>query len=127
MQSLINRYTRVILDALQNGSSKQFAEQLVAYMKARGHSSLLPAVMRRVEREAAQNSSGVVTLARADDAEKFASNIAASLENLQTTAAGYRVRVDPALVGGYSVRANGKLVDRSYRTALVNLYQRITE
>jgi F0F1-type ATP synthase delta subunit len=124
MQTLINRYASLILSAIYNDADSAFVTKLVAYMKQRGHTGLLSAVLRRVERLYVPRGA-VVTVARADDASKYAPAIASQLVGLGSSA-DYTIGVDDRMVGGYMVRAGGKLVDTSYRTALVTLYKNIT-
>lgn len=125
MQSLINRYAALITNALKGGASKDFATKLIAYMKAHGHVSLLPAILRRVERTARSADSAVVTLAHASDAKTLAPKIAGALSTLGVEG-DYALSVDENIVGGYSVVARHKVIDQTYRKALVDLYQRIT-
>lgn len=73
-------------------------KQVVAYMKKRGHLSLLPQIVRILEREQVRPESVTIT-----------------------------AKEDPRLVGG-SLTLNGyTLTDRTYRRALVDLYHRITQ
>ncbi len=125
MQSLINRYSALITNALRNGAPKDFVQKLVIYMKAHGHLSILPAVVRRVERTGAAAPAALVTVANATDAAALAPKIASALSTLGVEG-DYALSVDQNIVGGYSVVARHKVIDQTYRKALVDLYQRIT-
>lgn len=81
--------------------------RVVDYMKSRGHVSLLPQVVRILERK--QESNHVVTVARKEDAPHTP---------------GATVVVDPRIVGGTITRKNNTLTDASYRRALVNIYKK---
>jgi F0F1-type ATP synthase delta subunit len=122
MQPLIRRYATLVMDALKQRASDAYAEALVQYLKKRGHTSLIPAVLNRVARLQKAERTTTVTLARATDADRFASTIAAHLTTMPHADSSYAVTVDERIVGGYRVEAGGKLVDRTYRTALVRLY-----
>lgn len=132
MQPLIRRYTTLVLNALKGGAGlpaqagDEFAKKLVAYLKKRGHLSLLPAIVARVERMAGAKAGAKVVLAKAGDAQKFATSIASALTTMGVPADDYTLVVDERVVGGYVIEGKGKVVDRTYRTALVNLYQKIT-
>lgn len=126
MQPLIRRYATLVMNTLKSGGDSEFAKKLVAYLKKRGHASLLPAIVQRVERMAQNTSGARVMLAKASDAEKFAQSIASALTTLNVAAGDYAVTVDERVVGGFAVMGMGKVVDKTYRTALVNLYQKIT-
>ncbi len=121
MHSLITRYARLIANSLN--ADARFADKVIAYMKARGHLTLLPAVLRAAERRGREAGAAVVTLARAEDAKQFGPAIAGHLTALGAKTEGYMIKIDDRMVGGYMVRAHGKVVDQSYRTALVSLYQ----
>ncbi len=126
MQPLIRRYSTLIQRAIQSGSGDDFAKKFVAYLATRKHLGLLPAILARVEKMGTLNTHAVVTVARTEDAKKFADAIASELSILNIAAGAYTVKVDDRAVGGYSVRGKGRLVDKTYRSALVNLYQKIT-
>ena len=87
--------------------------KVFAYMKRRGHVSLLPQVLRIVEREPVP--SDVVTVAHERDIAKH-----------KKSHPNARFVVDPRVVGGYSARTGSEYIDRTYRRALVTLYQKIT-
>jgi F0F1-type ATP synthase delta subunit len=122
MQALINRYARLIVDALTN-SDAEFPKKLILYMKSRGHLSLLTAAVQKAERLSVSQSHTTVTVASAPDAKKFAAHIASTVESLGVAKEEYTIRVDDRAVGGYAVLAHNQLVDRTYRSALVSLYQ----
>ena len=126
MQPLIRRYATLVMDAVKRGAGDDFAKKLVAYLKKRGHTSLLPGIVARVERMSGSSTGARVMLAKASDAEKFAQSIASTLTTLNVAAGDYAVTVDERVVGGFAVLGKGKVVDKTYRTALVNLYQKIT-
>lgn len=88
-------------------------KKFVAYLKKRGHLQLLPQVVRLLERE--RPVTDVVVVSEEADVQEFTKKFP-----------GARIVVDPKIVGGYAVTGKGKVVDRTYRTALVNLYQKIT-
>jgi len=81
-------------------------KKVVSYMKQRGHLSVLPQVLNILERE--KDDQEVVTVAKEKDAKPFK---------------GARVVVDPNVVGGYMHRNGSKIVDATYRKALVTIYK----
>lgn len=125
MQPLIRRYAALVHRAIADGVGADFAKKLVSYLKHKGHLGLLPQIVRRYESMSVSRAATVV-VARPDDAKKFAQSIGAALSTLGIDAGEYEVSVDDRAVGGYSVRAKGKLIDRTYRSALVELYQNST-
>lgn len=120
--SLANAYATVIRDAEAHGAGRDFAEKLIAFMHARGHGSLMPRVIKLLEREPKQEKA-VVTLARESDAQKFTDSLAAALNAFGVSKGEYAILVDPDMVGGYRVQSGHRLLDRSFRSALVSIYQ----
>ena len=96
-------------------------QKTLAYMKARGHLTLLPQIVRQLSREP-EKKAATVTLAKSDDAKKFAPAIA---ETLGALGAGkdYHIALDERAVGGFSVRTKNGIVDKTFRTALVTIYK----
>lgn len=83
-------------------------KKVLAYMKQKGHLSLLPQVTRLLKRERVEGETVIV--AHEKDAQKHLRS-------------DLRVIVDPSIVGGFIHRKGSKLVDNSYRKALVEIYK----
>lgn len=119
--NLANAYARLILDAPEGKAGQAFAEKLVAYMKAKGHLSLIPSMLRIAERSPRKNTA-TVTVKNAADVQKLKPQIKESLKAL-----GYEekpdIAVDPDIVGGYTAVFAGKAVDKSFRSALLAVYR----
>lgn len=119
--NLANAYADVIRSVPEK-DAKAYVPKLMAFMKSRGHLSILPEVVRILERSGERSDRAVVTVAKQPDEAKFSRQIREALAALG--AGEHRVHVDPRSVGGWSVRAGSKLVDRSFRTSLVSLYKK---
>lgn len=119
--SLANTYAKVIQEAEGKPNAKSFGDSLIAFMKAKGHMALLPQIVRILSRTP-ERETAVITVRDAEDAKKYKKEIDATLSELGVKGS-HRISTDKRLVGGYSVRAEGKLVDKSFRSALVTLYQ----
>lgn len=100
--NLVQRYAQVFKDV--------DAKKVLAYMKKRGHLSLLPQVVKVLEREPAQGA--VVLVAHEKDVPKMKKKFPDA-----------RIDVDEKIVGGYISRDRTTVTDASYRHALVSLYQ----
>jgi len=85
------------------------AKKVLAYMKHKGHLSLLPKVLRALERE--PEGGDRVVVAHEKDVSK-----------LKKKYPDARVDVDQKLVGGFIARSGSTVTDASYRHALVQLY-----
>jgi F0F1-type ATP synthase delta subunit len=119
--SLATAYARVIQDRDTDHEAGHFVQKLLSLMRARGHLSLLSEIVRILERERV-DSGAVVTVAHDASLKDFSREIKAALLELGEDKK-HQTLVDPRAVGGYSVRANSKIIDNTYRTALVELYQ----
>ena len=123
---LANAYAAVIREAEEGKDTSDFSKKLIAFMKNRGHLSLLPQVLRILAREKADLHTPVITVAKESDAKKFAKPIREILSQLGVQEVESTVIVDSRAVGGYAVRANSRLVDKTFRSALISLYQNVT-
>ncbi len=110
--SLANAYAKVIR-AVPEKDASAFVPGLVAFMQSRGHRSLLPQIVKILEREPASTDEPVAVIAKEADAKKFATQIG-----------GARIVVDPRAVGGYTLRTGSQLIDKSFRSALISIYQK---
>jgi F0F1-type ATP synthase delta subunit len=122
MQGLVRRYVALLVSKMGTADDA-FIRNFVAYIKKRKHESLLPQILQRLERMQDTRGTSSVTVASVSDAKKFAQSIASTLTNLNVEKGEYELHVDDRAVGGYMVHAKGMLVDRTYRSALVKLYQ----
>jgi len=99
------------------------ADRALAYMKSRGHLSLLSGVVRVLEREPPR-AGAVLTVAKESDAKRLSAPIAAALKSAGVAESEMRTAVDPRAVGGFAVRTRSRLVDKSFRSALVDIYKK---
>ncbi len=120
--SLATSYAAVVRDVPETEASA-FIPRLLAFMKSRGHLSLLSEIVRILEREPSERNQAVVTVAKEGDLKKFGGEIKAALLKIGMEGSVPKVIVDPRVLGGYSVRTESKLVDKSFRNALVSIYQ----
>ena len=98
---------------------------LLTLLESRGHSVLLPAIMRELqkltrERQSAQVS--VIRVCRSADQEKFKDAISKDIQTLGASALPQHRIIDKTIVGGYEVKAFGKQIDRTYKRSLLSLY-----
>lgn len=80
-------------------------KRTLALMKQKGHLSLLPQVVKVLEREKSEGE--VMVVANEKDAKGFKGNVV----------------VDSRIVGGYLKRSGSKIIDATYRKALVEIYK----
>lgn len=122
MANIAQAYAKILKEAESERTGAKFAEKLAAYMKSRGHLSLLPRVLKIAER-LPNADEAVVTVKSKADLDKLKPRIKASLKKMGTEDRP-NVVIDPNVVGGYTARYKGKAVDMSFRSALVDIYQK---
>lgn len=120
--SLAHAYAEVIMTAEEEGQGAVFAEKVLTFMKHRGHLSLVPEIARIIERTPVRGGT-VLTVADTASEKKFSNEIREALRTLKAEDLKQTVVVDPRAVGGFSLRAGSTIVDKTFRTALVSLYQ----
>lgn len=120
--SLAHAYAEVIMTAEEEGQGAVFAEKVLAFMKHRGHLSLVPEIARIIERTPLRGGS-VLTLADSASEKTLSSEIQEALRVLKAENLKQTVVVDPRAVGGFSLRVGSTIVDKTFRRALVSLYQ----
>jgi hypothetical protein len=96
-------------------SSGTEPDAVLAYMKQKGHLSLLPHIARLLEREAGVAGDTVLVAKEGD------------VRTAQEKFPSARVQQDPRVVGGYLAKVGGKIIDATYRRALVNIYKQVTK
>ncbi len=125
---MITNYVLALKDALTSGQKPEtvFAN-LDAVLKKRGHSQLLPRILRTFERELGRGvgtSEATLTVAREKDGK---SPLVDQLAKELGVESAPRIVVDETVIGGAKLRANHAEIDATYKTALINLYHTITK
>lgn len=106
--SLAGNYATLLREGTEPG-------KVLAYMKAKGHLTLLPQVARLIEREK-EGAGDSVLVAKEKDAA-----------DAKRRFPGAKVVIDPRVVGGYLAKVGGTVVDATYRKALVSIYKHATK
>lgn len=124
-------YTTAVLELLAAGKEvPAVLSGLKRAMQAHGHEKLYAPVLRNVVRIVAAEpvAGATVTIARAEDRERYQKEIEAALAALPVTTqptASHTV-IDDTLIGGFTVTNGTHLLDASFKSKLLNLYRRIT-
>lgn len=107
-------------------TQRAYTESLVTVLKKRGHESLLPAILASFTRATEKKGvKTVITVAREEDAAEAQRVLEEYATEFDT--AQHEVAVDDTIIGGYVIRGNDKILDRSFKSALLNLYQKVTQ
>lgn len=123
-------YTKALIESILAGTPIEKAlSSLKSLLKRRGHERLLAQILRATLRElvvAERQVAASVSVAAADTVAN--ETIAKALVTLGATdSTSYRTTVDKTLVGGFTARVGGMLLDKSYKRSLINLYRTITK
>ena len=113
----------VLLARTREGASDEsVVTGLIRNLKETGRMKLLPGILRELKRPEARAAKTAPTLELASEKDRAAAEAVLA-------AAGVTPRetiVNPSLIRGWRARANGVLMDRSAKRALIDIYQKIT-
>lgn len=121
---MIDPYTR-LLEAVAETEDKQIADttvtRLIAHLKSSGRMNMLPKIVRELRKVAARRVALMPKVEVAHEGESAAALVAAASEGIIAEHAN----INPSLIRGWRARGNGKLIDRSAKHALVQIYQKV--
>src|SRR5947209_3061214 len=103
---LAHAYTAVLEEAEEEGKGADFTKKLIAYMKSRGHLSLLPRITRLLSRRERKSDAPYITVAKEHDLKTFDKKIQEALRELGASQKKPLHIIDARAVGGFAVRAN---------------------
>lgn len=116
-------YAQALAQAVRRGDDEAtLVAGLTAHLKREGRAKLLPGIVRELKRVAAAEATLTPQIEVASEAEVVAAQAAAREQGIDTQV----TRINPDLIRGWRARAGSRLIDRSAKHALVDLYQRIT-
>ncbi|RJQ35384.1 hypothetical protein C4568_01040 [Candidatus Parcubacteria bacterium] len=98
-------------------------------LEARGRASLFPKIGRAFARLAAKEASKnsfTLTVARQKDAQKAVKEVEKVLTDLKIGETDLYEEVDESLIGGWRLQGRGLLIDNSWKSALLSIYNRAT-
>lgn len=122
-------YVTAVLELLSAGAvPEDVIKGLQKTLSARRQDGLFVPVLERVITilEASDSEKIVVTVASEHAVEVLKENITQASEALHATEASQKIIVDPTIIGGSIVQYRDKVIDASYKNALVQLYRSIT-
>lgn len=118
-------YASALLSLLRKGMSPEMAVSSVKdALVSRGRGQLLPKVARAFRRLAEREGTKekfTLTIARLEDREDALREAAQALAGKTPD-----IRIEPLLIGGWRLEGAGKRIDRSYKSGLLSLYDRVT-
>jgi len=125
-----DNYAQALKKAIQNTHADKQGEVADAFIDAvrkRGHGKLLPQILNRYLASTGLDAAkAVVSVAREKDFPLLEEDIKrhGDMFGLES---GYSLKIDPTLVGGYTLSAKNKRVDASWKRSLKALYEKVTK
>lgn len=122
---MIDEYARLLAVAAEHEDAQvgvRATEKLIAHLKSVGRIKMLGDILRELRTLVARRRAARPVLEIADQKESTGALAAAR-------AAGFTVadaRVNESLIRGWRVRGEGRLLDRSAKRALVDIYTNVT-
>lgn len=112
---------------MKHGS--EYAQNLLRVIRYRGHQRLLPSIVTELETKVKeQGEVGVLTLtvARSEDEAVFQGAIEKDQKDFGFDDVEVQTVVDDSVIGGYRIESREHLIDRTYKKALLEMYQKMT-
>ena len=122
---MTDAYTRVLQNVLELGDPRiadGVVTHLISHLRRTGRMKLLPKIARQLRTIDARRLTLFGYLEVANEKESASALAAAQAANIATK----RVRVNPDLIQGWRARSGDRLVDHSAKSALLNIYQKVT-
>lgn len=121
---MIDTYTRLLettAEVEETDAANTAVTRLIAHLKSTGRMRTLPRIVRELERVAARRVALRAIVEVASKEEGARALHASERAGISTK----RFVVNPSLIRGWRARENGRLIDRSAKRALVQIYQRV--
>lgn len=126
-------YAQALIAALEHipeGHEDACVARFIAHIEHAGQTKLLPKIIRAIETEVSlrkEKNRATIFFARSQDAARYQVALGADIKALGGGTEEMTNVIDPYLVGGYMIKTRDRLLDRSTKRALVDLYQRICD
>lgn len=123
-------YAQALWKLVEDGVTPHKAVQAIeASLKKAGRGALMSRIARSFER-LAQREEGkqgvVLTVAREKDERQARAAAKKDLAALGVEDSGLKTQIDDSIIGGWRLEGRGMLVDNSYKSALKEIYNRVT-
>ena len=121
---MIDDYTRLLESVAELGDEHAAGvaiDKLIHHLASSGRIKMLPQIATELKKVVRRREAARPVLEVAHEREKPTALREAKAAGIEAN----RVFVNPALIQGWRARAKGKLVDRSVKSALVDIYQKV--
>lgn len=121
-------YSKAVMMLLKEGSDTEVVlHRLKKTLQKSGRAKLLPRILTQLLTDLErtdQDTKVTVRVAREGDEKKHRAAIADALDALNCEGET-ETRIDPQIIGGYSIETKDKKIDATYKQKLLSLYQAI--
>jgi len=115
-------YAKALEKLLASGMKEEDAfKKLMQHLKESGRLKVLPQLLRELRTQAERQSSRGAVLEVASEGETKAAETEAKKEGISAKAV-----VNPTLIRGWRLTTADTLIDRSGKSALIDLYRKVT-
>jgi F0F1-type ATP synthase delta subunit len=122
---LAQYYARALYEIVQNESPSEqgkYVGNLMALLKRKGHFKLLPFILKEYTKlSAGKEKDSMIVLSRHSDNQALRQARDAYERHFHLEEP--HVAVDESIVGGFRIKSGNKILDASYKTALLQLYR----
>ena len=122
---MLDNYTR-LLEAVAETEDKAVADaavsKLIMHMQHSGHTNMLPEIVHELRKIAARRHALTPRVEVANEKDSVEALREASVLGINAK----RAIVNRSLIRGWRAHGGGKLVDRSAKNALLQIYQKVT-
>ena len=124
--TLADAYARALMDsaAAQPHAPETVLKAFIASLQRRGHTPLLPSILRACDRLLRFRSlrAPKLVVARPEDEAAFREEISRACTALALPEAAPAWEIDPTLIGGFMLTTGARRWDASHKRALIELY-----
>ena len=103
-------------------------KNLKKVLDRKGHNklykSILEGLLNKIE-ASTETGTATVSVAREKDLKRLKKEIQEGLSKIKSE--HFEPVIDPALIGGYTIEHDNKIIDKSYKSRLVTLYRSLIE
>ncbi len=121
---MISEYLRILESIVELGDSTAADEavrKIIAHLRASGRIQMLPQIVRELKKVVARRVAVAPKLEVAHEHETVRAIAAAAEAGIIVE----KATINRSLIKGWRAQSNGKLVDRSTKCALIDIYKKV--
>lgn len=123
-------YARALWNMVNGGMEPRKAVHAIRDVLAKsGREALMPRIARAFERIAQRElskSSAILTIAKEGDEKHAMREAKAVMQGMEIEIPLLKTQVDDTLIGGWRLEAKGQLIDASYKSKLLDVFNAAT-